>query len=152
MNLEIPAYADEEIKVSLREHLPRLQRVISKLLPALNDEEFTLFLSITSRKTNTPNTVLWFLSDNILVAVTDPFREDRSWIEYVRYKGRIDWLCLRAFDYDFEEVKPESELLLEFTTDDGFTDGLSASEKGCDHLQEIWTRYFTSNYRLDPPL
>ena len=151
MNLEIPEYEDAEVKSLLGEHLPRLGKIISKLFPQLINEKFTLFLSVASKRTNTPNTVLWLLSDVALVAVTDPFREAFAYIEYIRYKERIDWLRLRAFDYDFDEGIPESELLLEFTTEDGYSEGISASGKGCDYLQEIWKQYFISNYQLDPP-
>lgn len=150
MNLEIPDYEDGEAKNLLEKHIPRQEKIISKLFPELKGVQITLFLSVASKRTNTPNTVLWLLSDVALVAVTEPFRETSSYIEYIRYKGRIDWLRLRAFDYDFDEVRPESELLLEFTTEDGYSEGISASGKGCDRLQEIWKKYFTSNYSLDP--
>ena len=150
MNLEIPEYEDADAKDLLEEHLPRLKKIIPKLFPDLIDEQVTLFLSRMSKRTNTPNTVLWFLTDVALVAVTEPFREGISSIEYVRYRGRIDWLRLRGIEYDFDEGKPDSELLLEFSTEDGYNEGLSAWGKGCDHLQEIWKKYFISNYSLDP--
>ena len=139
MSVELPSYIEKPIQ-------EKLLKVIDTVCKHLPEQPCDVFVS-TSPNGSGPNyPSVWLFTPHLLVEIRNPLNQNRIQCDMAEFKDAVDWIRLNARKYDFESLKNDSELDLEFTTRDGLTGELSASGEGCAHLMEIYKRRFLLNF------
>ena len=139
--VEVPDY----IGCVLRERVQSLVAVIEKTLPS-GQSTVDIFVSNPRPEGGRAISSSWLFTQNFVVMIRDP-RSDERLLQYdiAPFKDSVDWVRFNSRNYAFGDAVPESDLILEFTTKDGFSGELSASGEGCDHLFRIYRDRFLPN-------
>ena len=141
MPVDIPEYIDAPI----RKKLTNIVRIVCEHL--LKDEvPDRVFVSTSAGPNSLSHLGVWLFIHRFVVEIRNPLRAARVHFEVYRFKEAVDWIRLNARNYEFGECIRESELELEFSTEDGVTGVLSANGEGCGRLMELYREKFIPNF------
>ena len=138
MAIRLPLY----IPHPTRAHFEELIEIVSRNLPEKPDEAFPS-VELTTDGPYYPN--IWLFTANHIVQIQRPSINNRIQHDLAQFIGLVDWVRLTARNYDFSDIKDNSELDLEFTTTSGVGGTLSACGEGCRQLIDIYHRRFLTN-------
>lgn len=141
MIIVLPDYIEDPI----RGKLDKVKTTVIKNLPGdeLPDE---VFVSTSSSQGSLSYLGVWLFTPRLVVEIRNPLSQARIQYEIARFKDAVDWIRLNARNYEFGEHSANSELELEFTTEDGLSSVLSANGEGCRRLMEVYRDRFLPNF------
>lgn len=118
---------------------------VCKNLPA-GEEVEARFVSNPPSGGGPSNISVWIFTRNLVVEVRNPHIDGRIQHDLAPFRESVDWMRLDAHNYNFEDVRPESRLKLEFTTRDGLNGELYATGEACSELMGIYRKRFLPNF------
>lgn len=139
--VEVPDY----IGCVHREKVQSLVAVIEKTLPS-GQSTVDLFVSNPRPEGGRAIASSWLFTQNLVVMIRDTISGERLQYDIAPFKDSVDWVRFNSRNYEFGDVVPESDFVLEFTTKDGFSGELTASGEGCSHLFRIYQERFLPNF------
>ena len=140
--VEVPEY----IGCVLRDRFQNLVAVVEKTLPE-NQSAVDVFVSNPRAEGGRAIANSWVFTQNLVILIRDPRDERRLQYDMAPFKDSVDWMRFNVRNYEFGDAGPESDLVLEFTTKDGFSGELLASGEGCSHLLRIYRERFLPNFQ-----
>ena len=139
--VEVPEY----IGCILRDRVGSLIPLIERTLPE-GQSTVALFINNPRPEGGRSTSSCWLFTQSLVVRIRDPRDEGRLQHDIAPFKDSVDWVRLNSRYYEFEGSDSESDLVLEFTTKDGFSGELVASGEGCSHLFRIYKEQFLPNF------
>ena len=141
MNIDLPEYIDAPIR-------EKLEKIKAKVIENLPDNESPngIFVSTKSTQGSLSYLGIWLFTPRLVVEIRNPLSKARIQYEMARLRDAVDWIRLNARNYDFKDHRADSELDLEFTTEDGLSSVLSANGEGCPTLMEVYRDSFLPNF------